>query len=421
MIKILNCGNKNYRKKLIHFLDIRRSRKSVDTSIVHKILKDVKKNKHRAVIKYEKRFSNNSKIFTSQDEINKSIKKLDPKIKKAIDFAYNRIFKFHALQKPKDTKFIDKYNNKIYYKNVPLQSIGIYVPANLPSTVLMCAIPAQIAKIRKIIISNPRVNGKLNPAVVYAAKKCGVSYIITCGGAQAIANLAYIQKVNKIFGPGNDFVARAKQLVFGDVGIEGMIAGPSEVTVLADNNSKIDQIITSIAAQSEHGINSQSILICRNEKFANLFQQKIFKEIKKYPRYKIIKKSLIDNGLIIIAKKENQIIECANIISPEHLEILTKKPEKYSDKIYNAGCIGIGEFSPVAASDYCVGSNHVLGVMGSAKFASGLNLSDFYKKISVFKLSKKGVAKVGKFAIQLSDFEDLTAHSKSIKSRMRRK
>ena len=173
MIKILNCKNKNYKKKLIDFLEIRRSRRSTNTSIASKILEDVKKKKLKAVIKYEKRFSNNKKVYASINEINKTIKNLDPKIKRAIDFAYSRILKFHTLQKPKDIKYIDRYNNKIYYKNLPLQSVGIYVPANLPSTLLMCAIPAQISKVKKIIVANPRVNGKLNPAVMYAAKNVG--------------------------------------------------------------------------------------------------------------------------------------------------------------------------------------------------------------------------------------------------------
>ncbi len=419
-MKIINFNKKLAVIELEKFLEKRRSGKNVNLSIVEKILKDVKKSKIKAVIKYEKKFSRNNKIYPTKSEINNSINMLERNVKKAIDFAFERIKKFHELQKIKEIKFVDKYKNKIIYKNVPLESAGIYVPANLPSTLLMNAIPAKISGINRIVLANPKVDGKLNPAVMYAAKKCGIKEIINVGGAQAIASLAYVQKVSKIFGPGNDFVARAKQLVFGDVGIEGMIAGPSEVTVIADNNSNIDQIITSMAAQSEHGINSQSILICKNKKFANIFKKKIFKEIKNYPRSKIIKKSLLSNGLIIIAKNENQVIKCANTISPEHIEILTKKPEKYLNKIYNAGCIGLGKFSPVAASDYCVGSNHVLGVMGSAKFASGLNLSDFYKKISVFTLSKKGIEVIGKKAITLAEYEGLKFHAQSIKSRMRR-
>jgi Histidinol dehydrogenase len=201
MIKVINCKNKNYKKKIIDFLDKRRSGKNIDTSIVYKILKDIKKNKLKAVLKYEKKFSKNTKIKTTKIEINQSIKKLNPKTKKAIDFAYSRIFKFHSLQKSKNIKFVDKYKNIIEYINVPIQICGIYVPSNLPSSLLMNAIPCQIAGVKKIIVATPRTNGKLNPGVMYAAKKCGVSEIITCGGAQAIGNLAYVKKVNKITGP----------------------------------------------------------------------------------------------------------------------------------------------------------------------------------------------------------------------------
>ncbi len=286
MIKILNCKNKNYKKKLIDFLEIRRSRRSTNTSIASKILEDVKKKKLKAVIKYEKRFSNNKKVYASINEINKTIKNLDPKIKRAIDFAYSRILKFHTLQKPKDIKYIDRYNNKIYYKNLPLQSVGIYVPANLPSTLLMCAIPAQISKVKKIIVANPRVNGKLNPAVMYAAKKCGVSNIITCGGAQAIGNLVYIQKVNKVVGPGSDITAEAKRLVFGAVGIDG-IAGPSEILVLADKKTDINEIGTSIVGQAEHGTESQCILVTKQKEIINRVKKNVLSNLVKLPRKKI--------------------------------------------------------------------------------------------------------------------------------------
>ena len=283
MLKILNCKNKNYKKKLISFLEIRRSKKSIDTSIVPKILNDIKKNNLKAVLKYEKRFSKNNKINVSNKEISNSIKKLDPRIKTAIDFAYSRIFKFHSLQKPKDIKYVDNYNNKLYYKNVPLQSVGIYVPANLPSTLLMCAIPAQISKVKKIIVANPRTNGKLNPAVLYAAKKCGVTEIISCGGAQAIGNLAYIKKVNKVVGPGSDITAEAKRLLFGTVGIDG-IAGPSEILVVADKKTNINEIGTSLVGQSEHGPESQCILVTKNKEIISKVKNNILENLNNLPR-----------------------------------------------------------------------------------------------------------------------------------------
>ena len=420
MIKILDCKSKSYKKKLIDFLEVRRSRKSIDTKKVVKILNDIKINKLKAVLKYEKRFSKNSKLYASRNEINKSIKKLDPKIKKAIDFAYSRIFKFHSLQKPKDLKYVDQYKNKIDYKNIPLQSVGIYVPANLPSTLLMCAIPAQISKVEKIIVSNPRINGKLNSAVMYAAKKCGVSEVITCGGAQAIGNLVYIQKVNKIVGPGSDITAEAKRLVFGTVGIDGM-AGPSEILVLADKKTNINEISTSLVGQSEHGTESQCILVTKYKQIINKVQKSVLDNLKNIPRKKIAFKSLKRHGLIVLCKNDNQIIEVVNEVAPEHLELNVSNYKKYISRIVNAGSICIGKYTPMAVTDYNSGSQHTLPTLGSSKFSSGLNVNDFYKKISYVNLSKKGVAKIGRFAIHMSDFEELKAHSKSIRSRIRSK
>ena len=417
MIKILNLSNKKNINILEKFLEKRREGNNVDTQMVPKIINDVKKNKIKAVIKYEKKYSKNNKIFPKNNEIKFSLKSLDSKVKKAIDDAYLRIYNFHKLQKTKDIKLIDKYKNTIEYKNIPIRSIGIYVPANLPSTLLMNAIPAKIAGVKRIVLANPRVDGKLNPAVMYVAKRCGIKEIISVGGAQAIASLTYIQKVDKIVGPGNDFVANAKKIVFGKVGVEGMVAGPSEVTVVADKYTKIDQMVTSIIAQSEHGTNSQSILITKDKKIIPHFLKNLKKYVQLVKKEKIIKSSLKKNGLIIIAKNRKQIIDAINLISPEHLELIIKDYKKILINIYNAGSIGLGKYSPVAASDYNVGTNHTLGTLGSAKFSSGLNLNDFYKKMSYFSLTKKGIEVIGKQAITLAEYENLHAHALSIKSR----
>ncbi len=417
MMKIINYNSANSKKALEQFLDKRREGKNVNTSIVKKILSEIKKKKLKAVIKYEKKFSNNSIIKPSKKEIDQSITLLSSKVKKAIDHAYKRIYSFHKLQKIKNIKFTDSYKNIIEYKHVPIQSVGIYVPANLPSTLLMNAIPAKIAGVKKIVLANPRINRKLNPAVMYVARKCGIKDIINVGGAQAIGCLTFVNNVDKIIGPGNDFVVRAKQEVFGKVGIEGMIAGPSEVTVIADESSDLEKVISSLMAQSEHGINSQSILITKNKKMIKRVLSHLKSYLNQLPRKKIIYQSLKKNGLIILTKNKKQIIDATNVISPEHLEIITNDYKKYVDKIYNAGSIGLGKFSPVAASDYNVGTNHTLGTLGTTKFASGLNLNDFYKKISRFTLTKKGIEVIGRQAITLAEYENLHAHALSIKSR----
>ena len=420
MIHIINCKKNNYLKKLNNFLDKRRSEKDVNTKIVRKILKEIKKNKTKAVLKYEKKFSKNAEIKPTENKINRAIKLLDPKVKKAIDFAYSRIFKFHSLQKPRDINYKDKYNNKLYYKFVPIESVGIYVPANLPSSLLMNAIPAKIAGVKKIVLANPKSNGKLDPAVLYAAKKAGIREIRSIGGAQAIGSLAYVEKVNKIVGPGNVYVARAKREVFGNVGIEGSIMGPSEITVLADSKTNFKEVITSIIGQAEHDINSQCILITKDKNLIQKFNKNISKEIKNISRKNIVSKSLKKNGLILYAQSDKQIVNIINEIAPEHIELNVSNYKKYLNKIYNAGSICIGKYSPMAATDYNVGTNHVLPTLGSAKFSSGLNLNDFYKKISHITLSKKGVEVIGKQAITLAEYEELNGHAKSIKSRIRR-
>ena len=418
MIKILKANNKNYLLNINRFLNYRRSRNRFNNSIVKKILYDVKKNKQKALIKYERKFSNNSKINVNSAEINQSIKKLSPKIKSSIDFAYKRIFDFHKKQKIKNIRYFDKYRNLIQYKNVPLNSVGIYVPANLPSSLLMNAIPAKIAKVKRVVLANPRVNGKLNPAVMYAARKLGIKEILSIGGAQAIASLCYIQNVDKIIGPGNNFVSQAKLSLFGDVGTESMIAGPSEICVIADKNTNINEISTSLVGQAEHDENSQCILITKDKLLIKKVINRINILLKRIPRKLIALKSLRRNGLIIYVSKDSKIPKIVNLISPEHLEINVIRPNKYLKKIFNVGSICVGKYSAMAASDYTVGINHVLPTSGSAKFSSGLNVGEFYKKISQIKLSKKGIEVIGKKAINLAEYENLHGHVESIKSRM---
>ncbi len=421
MIKVLDCKNSNYLSRLKLIINKRRSRSKVNTDIVIKIVRDIKKNKKKALLKYEKKFSKNTKLKPTKKEINSSIKSLDPKIKNAIDFAYSRILKFHSLQKTKNIKYLDKQNNKIEYRYIPIQSVGIYVPSNLPSTLLMNAILAKkIVGVKRVVLANPRSNGKLNSAVMYAAKKCGISEIMSAGGSQAIASLAYIQKVNKIVGPGNDYVARAKKEVFGDVGIEGMIAGPSEITVVADKNTNLKEVLTSLIGQAEHDTNSQCILIVNNQDFIKSLKKSLKDELDKIPRKDIAKKSLLKNGLIIRVYNNKQIIDSINEIAPEHLELNLKNYKKLINKINNAGSICIGKYSAMAVTDYNAGTNHVLPTLGSAKFSSGLNVGEFYKKISYIKLSKKGIEVIGKKAITLAEYEGLIGHAQSIKSRIRR-
>ena len=420
MIKVLNCKKKNYISQLNLLLEKRRSSARINTNIVTKIVSDIKKHKVKALLKYEKRFSNNRQIKPNKKKIRKAIRSLDPKIKKAIDFAYKRILKFHSKQKTKNIKYIDNLNNKLEYKFVPIESVGIYVPANLPSTLLMNVIPAKIAGVKRIVLVNPKINGKLNPAVLYVAKKLNINEVYSMGGAQAIASLAYIQKVNKIIGPGNNYVARAKREIFGDVGIEGMVAGPSEISIVADKFTNINEVLTSLIGQAEHDPNSQCILITKDQKLIDSIKKLISKKLNRLPRKKIAEKSLKNNGLIIKVYSDQQIVNVINEIAPEHLEANIHNFKKIIKKIYNAGSICIGRYSAMALTDYNVGTNHVLPTFGSARFSSGLNVSEFNKKISYITLSKKGIEVIGKKAITLAEYEGLIGHAQSIKSRIRR-
>ena len=420
MINVLDCKKSNYLSRLKSILEKRRSGNKINSDIAIKIVKDVKKNKQKALLKYEKKLSKNKQVKISKNELSNSIKQLDPKVKNAIDFAYNRILKFHKNQKVKNFKFKDNLNNLFEYKFLPIESVGIYVPTNLPSTLLMNAIPARLANVKRIVLANPKQNGKLNSAVLYAAKKLNIKEIYSMGGAQAIASLAYIQKVNKIIGPGNDYVARAKKEVFGDVGIEGMTAGPSEITIVADKDTNLNEVATSIIGQAEHDINSQCILITNNQILIQSLKKILNNELNKIPRKKIAKKSLLTNGLIIKVYNDKQIIDSINEIAPEHLELNLKNYKKLVNKINNAGSICIGKYSAMAVTDYNAGTNHVLPTLGSAKFSSGLNVGEFYKKISYIKLSKKGIEVIGKKAITLAEYEGLIGHAQSIKSRIRR-
>ena len=416
MIKI-DSKTSNYYKKLKKILDRRRKLDTANFTKVSRIIADIKNQKKKALIKYEIKYSKNAKITLPKKIINKSVKNLNREIKSSIDFAYNRIMKFHMLQKKnlKNIYYLDKYKNKLQYNLVPIQTVGIYVPANLPSSLLMNAIPAKVSNVKKIILATP----KLDPAVMYAAKKVGIKEIYFMGGAQAIASLAYIQNVDKIVGPGNKFVAEAKRQISGKiVGTESMFAGPSEICVVADKFTDINQIATSLVSQAEHDPNSQCILLTKDKKILPKVNLAIKKIIKSLPRKRIANRSLKNHGINIIIKNDKEIINTINLIAPEHLEINVKNYKKYLNKIYNVGSICNGKYTPMSLSDYTVGTNHILPTSGSAKFSSGLSINEFIKKISIVTLSKLGVEKIGNPAIKLSEYENLYAHTQSIKSRM---
>ena len=430
MLKYFNANQRNFLNKLEKVLEKRKIKQRNQSDVVKKILASVKRNGDKAVIKYEKQFSkiksNSTKIKFSKKEINSIVKNIDLELKKSIDIAFKRIKKFHLKQKISSFKFKDEFNNELSYRYSPIENVGVYVPggtASYPSTVLMNCIPALVAGVKNIYLTTPALGSYVNPAIIYAAKKCGVKEVYKTGGAQSIAALAYgtkiFKKVNKVVGPGNAFVATAKKEVFGEVGID-MIAGPSEVSIIADKYSNPDWIASDLIAQAEHDVFAQSILITNNKNLINLVNSRLKLQLLNLPKKKIALKSIKNFGLAIYAKNDRRILEVVNTIAPEHLEINLKNSKTIINKIKNAGSIFIGRFSPEAMGDYIAGPNHVLPTSGSAKFSSGLSVNDFLKRHSLIKITKTGIERLGPSVINLAEHENLEGHANSIKIRLKK-
>ena len=427
MLKIIKYNKGTSRKNLEFFLNKRKLTQKSKSSLVKKIINNVKKNGDKAVLKYEKKFSKvktkSNKILFSNKEINKISKQTDGKIKKAIDLAFNRIKKFHLKQKVLAFKFKDEFKNELSYKYSAIEKVGVYVPggtANYPSTVLMNCIPAIVAGVKNIYLATPTLNSKINPALVYAAKKCKVKKIYKTGGAHTIAAFAYgtknFDKVDKIVGPGNTYVASAKKEVFGDVGID-MVAGPSEVSVVADKSANPELVAADLIAQAEHDVYAQSILISDNKNLISSVNLSLKKQLKKLPKKNIATKSLKNFGIAILTKK-NRINEIINTIAPEHLELYTKFNNKIIKGVKNAGSIFIGKYSPEAIGDYIAGPNHVLPTSGTARFSSGLSVNDFLKRHSIIKITKTGIERLSSSVINLAEYENLDGHAYSVKVRI---
>tara|TARA_B100000767_G_scaffold263088_1_gene276420 strand:+ start:1157 stop:2458 length:1302 start_codon:yes stop_codon:yes gene_type:complete len=431
MLKLINSNQKNFLEKLDVILQKRKLKDPSIDSKVKNIIEDVKKNKDLALIKYEKKYSNIKNISLknikfSISEKRKIIKKLDKKTKNSIDLAFDRILNFHKRQKLSSYSFTDKFKNSFSYKLNAINRVGVYVPGGLasyPSSVLMNCIPALVAGVKEIYMATPSMGKSYNSAVIYAAQKCRVKEIYKIGGAQAIAALTYgtkaIQKVDKIVGPGNAFVASAKKQVFGEVGID-MIAGPSEVTIVADKWSQPDWIAADLIAQAEHDESSQSIVLSDDIKIIKRINYFLFQQLKTLPKKNIAYKSLKNFGLSILIKNKNLLTDTINLIAPEHLEVFTKNAEKILTNVRNAGSIFIGKYSPEAIGDYLAGPNHVLPTSGSARFSSGLSVYDFLKRYSVIKITKSGIERLGTSVINLAKYENLEGHANSIKIRLKK-
>ena len=357
-------------------------------------------------------------------EIDAAVKACDAKTVDALKFARDRIELFHRRQMPKDERFVDALGVELGWRWSAIEAVGLYVPggtAAYPSSVLMNAVPARVAGVARVVMVVPSPDGKLNPLVLAAAHLGGVSEIYRVGGAQAVAALAYgtdtIAPVAKIVGPGNAYVAAAKRLVFGKVGID-MIAGPSEVLVIADETGNAGWIAADLLAQAEHDVNAQSILITDSMALADDVEHAMEAQLATLPRADIARASWNEFGAIILVKQLDAAIELANAIAAEHLEILTSDPESVAAQIRNAGAIFLGPHTPEAIGDYVGGSNHVLPTARSARFSSGLGVLDFMKRTSILKCGPDQLRALGPAAMTLGKAEGLDAHARSVGLRL---
>jgi histidinol dehydrogenase len=357
-------------------------------------------------------------------EIDAAVKACDGPTLEALRFARDRIETFHRRQMPKDERFTDAQGVELGWRWSAIDAVGLYVPggtAAYPSSVLMNAVPAKVAGVPRVVMVVPSPDGKLNPLVLAAAHLAGVSEIYRIGGAQAIAALAWgtatIAPVAKIVGPGNAYVAAAKRLVFGKVGID-MIAGPSEVLVIADRTGNASWIAADLLAQAEHDAAAQSILITDDAALAGGVERAVESQLKTLPRAEIARASWNEYGAVIMVKSLDDAVPLADAIAAEHLEIMTADPEALSARIRNAGAIFLGSHTPEAIGDYVGGSNHVLPTARSARFSSGLGVLDYMKRTSILKCGPDQLRALGPAAITLGQAEGLEAHARSVAMRL---
>jgi len=399
------------------------------SNTVEEIINTIRSKGDKALINYSIKFdgvkaNSMADLIISKEVLEKSFSDLSDKQKNAITIAAERIKKYHLKQNQQTWSYIEDDGTMLGQKITPLDRVGLYVPggkAAYPSSVLMNAIPAKVAGVNELIMVVPTLNGTTNRLVLAAAYISGVDLVITVGGAQAIAALAYgtesIPKVDKIVGPGNIYVATAKRAVFGQVGID-MIAGPSEILIICDGNTDPNWIAMDLFSQAEHDEDAQSILLCPDIEFINKVEQSIDKLLPSMDRKDIIETALKNRGALIRTKDIDEAIAISNRIAPEHLELSVENPEALLDSIKHAGAIFMGKYTCEALGDYCAGPNHVLPTSGTARFSSPLGVYDFQKKSSLIMASNESANTLGKVAETLADGEGLQAHALSAKYRV---
>ncbi len=429
-MKIFNTKDSDFSKNFDELLQ--RGKMDIDSvsDIVKNLLDEIKENKNNALKEHISKFDNwtpkiDADLEVSIEEMKKAYNNIDSDLKDALHLAYNRIESYHQKLMPKTWLDFEKSGNILGQKVTAVDRAGLYIPggkAVYPSSLLMNAIPAIVAGVEEIIVCTPAPDNKLNELLLSACYLCGIKRVFKVGGASAIGAMAYgtetIPKVDVITGPGNIFVATAKKLVYGDVNID-MIAGPSEIGILADSSAREDFIAIDLLSQAEHDEMASSILITTDSSLANRVSDKVEEFLSKLDRESIARKSIEKRGAIIVTNTIDSAIDLMNQIAPEHLEIVTQNPMDLLSKIKHAGAIFLGQYTPEPIGDYIAGPNHTLPTGGTAKFYSPLSVDNFLKKSSIIFMSQQGLNEIGEACAMIANTEGLTAHEQSVRIRLK--
>ena len=424
----LNSTSEDFAERFEALLGAKREASADVAEAVRDIIDRVRRDGDAALVELTSRFDKldltPGSMRVGAEEIEAAYEATDPATLEALRTAHARIRSHHERQRPKDDRYVDALGVELGSRWTAVESVGLYVPggqASYPSSVLMNAVPANVAGVPRIAMTVPAMRGSLNPLVLAAARICGITEIYRIGGAQAVAALAYgtdtIRPVAKIVGPGNAYVAAAKRQVFGTVGID-MIAGPSEILVIADGENDPDWIAADLLSQAEHDEAAQSILITDDAAFATQVEQAVERQLARLSRSATASASWRDHGAVIVVGSLDEAPALSDRIAPEHLEIATADPEALFERLRNAGAAFLGRHTPEVIGDYVGGSNHVLPTARSARFSSGLSVLDFVKRTSILKLGPEQLRALGPSAIELARVEGLDAHGRSVAIRL---
>lgn len=425
---LLDSRHRDFESRFSAFLDARRDNAGNVDKEAARIIADVRQGGDKALAEYTRKLDrldfSNRPMAVPIDDVRNSIESVPSATRDALKVARDRIESHHKRQRPENLRYTDPLGVELGWQWTSVESAGLYVPggtASYPSSVLMNAVPARVAGVERIAMAVPAPDGDLNPLALAAAHLCGITEIYRIGGAQAIAALAYgtetIAPVAKITGPGNAWVAAAKRQVFGTVGID-MVAGPSEVLVIADGGNDPAWIAADLLAQAEHDAAAQSILIAVDSGFGDAVAVSVERQLATLPRAETAAASWRDNGAIIVVPDLEQAVPLADRIAPEHLELAFDNADAFVGKFRNAGAIFVGRHTPEVIGDYVGGSNHVLPTARTARFSSGLSVLDFMKRTSILKLNADQLASLGPPAMELAEAEGLQAHARAVSIRM---